>query len=103
MPKKSAGILLYRFVKNELNVFLAHPGGPFWGKKDEWMIPKGEFEEGEEPLQAAKREFAEETGMEISGNFIPLTPVKQTGGKVIYIFGVEGDCDASTIHSNEFE
>jgi len=103
MAKKAAGILLYRFVNHELNVFLIHPGGPFWSKKDEWMIPKGEFEDDESPLDAAKREFFEETGFAVSGNFTPLTTIKQTGGKTIYAFAVEGDCDADAIRSNEFE
>src|SRR5262244_1231001 len=103
MAKKSAGILLYRFQTSMLQVFLVHPGGPFWAKKDEWMIPKGEFDDSEEPLDAAKREFFEETGFSLSGNFLPLTPIKQAGGKMIYAFALEGDCDASAIHSNEFE
>jgi len=103
MAKKSAGILLYRFQNSMLQVFLIHPGGPFWSKKDEWMIPKGEFVDDETPLDAAKREFFEETGFSLSGNFIPLTLVKQAGGKIILAFALEGDCDASSIHSNEFE
>src|SRR5580765_5487205 len=98
MSKQSAGILLYRFKEGELQVFLIHPGGPFWVKKDDgaWSIPKGEFQsEEEDALAAAKREFTEETGFSIDGNFLPLSPVKQKGGKVITAFAVEGDCDAS--------
>ena len=106
MPKQSAGILLYRFQEGEMQVFLIHPGGPFWVKKDDgaWSIPKGEFQsEEEDALAASKREFIEETGYSIEGNFIPLSAVKQKGGKVVTAFAVEGDCDASTIKSNEFE
>ncbi len=85
-------------------MFLVHPGGPFWAKKDEgaWSIPKGEFGEDEDPLEAAKREFLEETGFQIDGNFIALTPVKQLGGKWVYGWAVEGDCDAAAIKSNTF-
>lgn len=105
MPKKSAGILLFRKNKKETEVFLVHPGGPFYSKKDDgaWVIPKGEFEEDEDPLTAAKREFSEETGMDIDGDFIELSPVKQKGGKLVYTWAVEGDIDASAIVSNTFE
>jgi predicted NUDIX family NTP pyrophosphohydrolase len=104
MAKKSAGILVFRFVKLKLEVLLVHPGGPFWAKKDlgVWSIPKGEFTD-EDPLTAAKREFLEETGYTISGNFIPLTPVKQKSGKVIYAWAVKGDLDIATVKSNLFE
>ncbi|GAB4363053.1 MAG: NUDIX domain-containing protein [Calditrichia bacterium] len=104
MPKQSAGILLYRLRENEIQVFLVHMGGPFWQKKDEgaWSIPKGEFEEGEDPLSAARREFAEETGQMVEGNFHPLTPVKQKGGKVVYAWAIEGECDPTQIRSNTF-
>jgi len=104
MAKKSAGILLYRFREAKLEVFLVHPGGPFWAKKDigAWSIPKGEFAEGEDPLVAARREFQEETGFSISGNFIALLPLKQTGGKLVCAWAVEGDCHATTIKSNTF-
>jgi predicted NUDIX family NTP pyrophosphohydrolase len=105
MPKKtSAGLLLYRRRSDDWEVFLVHPGGPFWAKKDlgAWSLPKGEFEEGEDPLQAAKREFTEETGFPIDGEFRPLEPVKQQGGKVVYAWAVEADCDASQIRSNSF-
>lgn len=102
--KQSAGLLLYR-RRDELEVFLVHPGGPFWAKKDlgAWSIPKGEFAEGEEPLAAAKREFAEETGFAIAGNFHPLDPIKQSGGKVVHVWAIEADCDPLHIKSNLFE
>ena len=105
MAKKSAGILLYRFQNKNLEVFLVHPGGPFWAKKDDgaWSIPKGEFEDDEEPLTAAKREFEEETGLKISGGFIELNPVKQKGGKMVYAWAVEGNMDPAKIKSNNFE
>jgi predicted NUDIX family NTP pyrophosphohydrolase len=105
MPKKtSAGILLYRLSSEVLEVFLVHPGGPFWAKKDAgaWSIPKGEFEEGADPMETAKREFHEETGSRISGAFIELTPLKQPGGKLIHGWAVNGDIDASSIKSNTF-
>ena len=105
MPKHSAGILLYRRRAGVVEVFLVHPGGPFWVRKEAgaWSIPKGEFEPGEDPLEAAKREFKEETGVTIEGTFTPLEPVRQRGGKVVHAFAVEGDCDASAIVSNTFE
>jgi predicted NUDIX family NTP pyrophosphohydrolase len=102
--KNSAGILLHRLRGSGIEVFLVHPGGPFWAKKDAgaWSIPKGEFEAGEDPLKAAKREFKEETGFAVEGNFIELTPVKQPGGKVVYAWAVMGDCEAESIKSNTF-
>ena len=102
--KEAAGILLYRLRDSGLEVFLVHPGGPFWTKKDAgaWSIPKGELEEGEDPLNAAKREFREETGFSVEGNFIPVTPLKQPGGKLVYAWAVERDCDAEAIKSNMF-
>jgi predicted NUDIX family NTP pyrophosphohydrolase len=104
MPKQSAGILLYRIASGLIEVFLVHPGGPFWAKKDDgaWSIPKGEFADGEEPLEAAKREFQEETSFPIDGTFIPLNPVKQPGGKTVYAWAVESDIDAGAIRSNTF-
>jgi predicted NUDIX family NTP pyrophosphohydrolase len=102
--KNSAGILLHRLHGSEIEVFLVHPGGPFWAKKDAgaWSMPKGEFEAGEDPLEAAKREFKEETGFAVEGTFIELTPVKQPGGKVVYAWAVMGDCEAESIKSNTF-
>ena len=102
--KKTAGLLLYRGRDSGLEVFLVHPGGPFRRKKDNgaWSIPKGEVEEGEDPLNAAKREFQEETGFSIEGNFIALTPLKQRGGKLVCAWAVKADCDADAIKSNMF-
>lgn len=105
MQKKSAGIILYRFANNILEIFLVHPGGPFWKNKDlgTWSIPKGEFTEPEQPLAAAKREFEEETGTILTGNFLPLTPIKQKAGKIVYAWAVEGNIDAEKITCNTFE
>jgi predicted NUDIX family NTP pyrophosphohydrolase len=102
--KMAAGVLLYRLRDSLLEVFLVHPGGPFWRKKDEgaWSIPKGELQEGEDPLEAAKREFQEETGFPPEGNFIALPPLRQAGGKLVHAWAVRGDCDPSSIHSNVF-
>jgi predicted NUDIX family NTP pyrophosphohydrolase len=104
MAKRSAGILLYRRRSGALEVFLAHPGGPFWAKKDlgAWTIPKGEIDEGEDPLEVAKREFAEEIGVDIEGEFRALTPVRQKGGKLVLAWAVEGDCDPANVRSNVF-
>jgi predicted NUDIX family NTP pyrophosphohydrolase len=95
---------MYRRRQGIVEVLLAHPGGPFWARKDlgAWSIPKGEFDPDEDSLAAAKREFEEETGLSVTGEFIPLTPIKQPGGKVVHIWAVEGDCDASAIKSNTF-
>lgn len=105
MLKRSAGILLYRFRNKIPEVMLVHPGGPFWEKKDlgAWSIPKGEFEEDENPLDAAKREMEEETGIKVSGDFIELTPVKQKSGKIIYAWVLQKDTDTDQIKSNSFE
>jgi predicted NUDIX family NTP pyrophosphohydrolase len=105
MAKKSAGILLYRFRDFQPEVLLAHPGGPFWAKKDDgvWSIPKGEFTDEEDTLDAAKREFYEETGTRVSGDFIPLSPFKHKDGKVVYAFALEGDFDVSQLTSNTFK
>ncbi len=95
---------MYRYRDLRLEVFLVHPGGPFWAKKDEgaWSIPKGEYVDEEDPLTAARREFKEETGCEAAGDLSPLSPLKQPGGKVISAWAVEGDCRADTIKSNTF-
>ena len=105
MAKQSAGILLYRIVDGQLQVFLVHPGGPFFKNKDDgsWSIPKGEFADDENSLDAAKREFLEETGQNINGNFIELTPILQKGGKTVHAWAIEGDIDHETIVSNTFE
>ena len=105
MSKISAGILLFRRKKDHPEVLLVHPGGPFWKNKDEgsWTIPKGETNDGEALLPAAIREFQEETGILLSGDFIELTPVKQKSGKLVYAWALEGDIIADEIKSNNFE
>lgn len=106
MAKRSAGLLMYRQRDGKLEVFLVHPGGPFWAKKDlgAWSIPKGEYAEGEDPLAAARREFSEETGFDTGfaavGEFIDLGTIKQAGGKLVSVFAVEGDCDPAELRSN---
>ena len=105
MPRLSAGILLYRRTVRGVEVFLVHPGGPFWKNKDTgaWSIPKGQYEEGEEPLAAARREFAEETGFALEAvEFKSLGELKQPGGKVVSTWSAEGDVDAESIKSNLF-
>jgi predicted NUDIX family NTP pyrophosphohydrolase len=104
MPKRSAGLVLYRQVSGSMEVFLVHPGGPFWAKKEDaaWSIPKGEIAEGEDALEAAKREFQEETGSAVSGAFEALEPVNQASGKIIYAWSLAGDIDAAAIRSNTF-
>ena len=105
MAKQSAGILLYRQVGIQLQVFLVHPGGPFFKNKNEgaWSIPKGEFLDDEDALTAAKREFAEETGQAVAGNFIPLSPITLKSGKKVFAWALEGDIDHESIVSNLFE
>lgn len=100
MPKTSAGILLYRRTGKDLEVFLVHPGGPYYVKKDTWSIPKGEFEPGEDPLAAARREFEEETGSPVEGEFFPLGEIRQPSGKRVQAWAVEGDFDPATLVSN---
>src|SRR5688572_25106234 len=102
--KNSAGIILFRKVNKIIEVLLVHPGGPFWARKDEgaWSIPKGEFEEGEDKLLCAKREFEEETGCKVKGKFIELEPLKQKSGKIVYCWVVEGDFDVKLFKSNLF-
>lgn len=103
--KQSAGILLYRRTTDSLEVFLVHPGGPFWKNKDagSWTIPKGEFTIDEPALDAAIREFREETGFVLKGPFQPLSPIRQKGGKRVYAWASPGDLDPATIVSNTFE
>lgn len=104
--KKSAGILLFRTNNNEPEFFLVHPGGPFWKNKDlgAWSIPKGEVTGLENALAAAKREFREETGIELPEvEFIPLSPLKQKSGKLVYAWALLGDMDAEKTKSNLFE
>ena len=103
--KQSAGILLYKIINGDVQVFLAHPGGPFWKNIDlgAWSIPKGEFTDDENPLEAAIREFEEETGTKPHGNFIELDSVKLKSGKTIYAWALEKDLGATSIKSNEFE
>ena len=105
MPKQSAGLLVYRVRDDVVEVFLVHPGGPFWAKKDAgaWSIPKGEFEAGEEALTAAQREFTEETGIVVTGPFAGLGSIRQSGGKTIHAFVAEADFDAARIVSNTFK
>jgi predicted NUDIX family NTP pyrophosphohydrolase len=102
--KRSAGLLLYRISSLAPEFFLVHPGGPFWAKKDEgaWSIPKGLYEKGEPPLEAARREFAEETGLSVEGEFVALGEFKQPGGKIISAWLVEADCDPAAVKSNLF-
>ncbi len=104
MAKTSAGLLLYRTRDRQTQVLLVHPGGPFWRNKDAgvWSIPKGEVADGEDPLTAARREFAEETGGTAAGPFEPLPPVKQKGGKTVLAWAVAGDLDAAAVRSNTF-
>ena len=95
---------MYRRRQGIVEVLLAHMGGPYWAKKDlgAWSIPKGEYSPGEDPLAAGRREFEEETGVSVSGEFTALIPIKQSGGKIVHIWAIEGDCDASSIRSNTF-
>ena len=105
MSKDSAGILLFRLKNKRLEVMLVHPGGPFWAKKDygAWSIPKGLFEEDENPLDAAKREFREETGFEIDGKFIELGKLKQPSTKTVHAWALKKDLDVKDIVSNTFK
>ena len=104
MPRTSAGLLMFRRRGDVLEVLLAHPGGPFWAKKDlgAWTIPKGEMATGEDELTTARREFEEETGIRPEGPFHPLGCVEQRAGKLVYAWAFEGDCDPATIRSNSF-
>jgi predicted NUDIX family NTP pyrophosphohydrolase len=104
-PPLSAGILLFRERDGETQVLLIKPGGPFWRNKDAgaWMIPKGRVEHGEQPVEAALREFEEETGTRLTSVPFELTKVRQSGGKWVEAFAVEGDLDETAVTSNEFE
>jgi len=104
MPKRSAGILLFRDSSGGLEVLLIHPGGPFWMKKDAgaWSIPKGLIDEGEDPLAAARREFEEETGGRADGEAVPLEPLRQPGGKIVQAWAVRGDYDPAALKSSTF-
>ena len=104
MPKQSAGLLAYRIRSNSVEVFLVHPGGPFWAKKDAgvWSIPKGEFDESEEPQEAARREFFEETGVQVTGEFFFLGSLRQPGGKLVHAWAIQVDIDPTLINSNTF-
>jgi len=103
MPKRSAGLLLFRRSTN-LEIFLVHPGGPFWVRKDDgaWSLPKGEYSDPEDPLEAAKREFQEETGISVDGDFLPLAELRQPGGKLITAWALEKDVDPTLVKSNFF-
>ena len=103
--KQSAGLLVYRETDAGLEIFLVHPGGPFFAKKDDgvWSIPKGEYDDSEDALEAAKREFAEETGLPVSGPFLPLGSLKQPSRKTVSVWAFESDCDPAALVSNEFE
>ena len=104
MPRVSAGLLMYRIQDGKLQVLLAHPGGPLFTRKDEgaWTIPKGEIEPGEDLLEAAKREFEEETGLAPAGVFIALGAFRQPGGKIVVAWAFEGDFDLAAFRSNLF-
>jgi predicted NUDIX family NTP pyrophosphohydrolase len=105
MPKRSAGILMYRRPDAGLELLLVHPGGPFWAKKDlgAWSIPKGEYSEGEDAFEVARREFEEETGARPQGDFLPLGELVQPGRKIVTAWAVEGDLDPSELKSNLFD
>ena len=104
MPRTSAGLLMYRTKDGVLQVLLAHPGGPYFVKKDDgaWSIPKGEPDTDEDLLVTAQREFEEETGVKPSGPLILLKPIQQKGGKIVHAWAFEGDCDPATVKSNTF-
>ena len=105
MAKRSAGLMMCRRLKGELEVFLVHPGGPIWARKDKgaWTVPKGEYDEDEDSLTAARREFEEETGFKAFGEFIPLGTIKQKSGKRVTAWAFEGDCDPANLKSNTCE
>jgi predicted NUDIX family NTP pyrophosphohydrolase len=102
--RQSAGLLLFRRTQSGVEALLVHPGGPFWTKKDDgaWSIPKGEFLDDEDPLAAARREFREEMGVEAAGEFLPLEPIRQAGGKLVLAWALEADFDPAALKSNMF-
>ena len=104
MPQRSAGILLFRRRRGAIEVLLAHPGGPFWAKKDEgaWSIPKGVYEPGEDGLSAARREFAEETGAQTEGEAVALGAFRQSSAKTVDVWAIEGEFDPAHLRSNTF-
>jgi len=105
MATKSAGVLVFRKAASGVEIFLAHPGGPFWTKKDDgaWTIPKGEIDEGEDAQAAALREFKEETGVSLSGDMMTLGQFRQPSGKIVQAWALESDIDAAAVASNDFE
>jgi predicted NUDIX family NTP pyrophosphohydrolase len=105
MPAKSAGIIAFRRKRGNIEVLLVHPGGPFWRNKDlgAWSIPKGEYDPGDDPEDAARREFREELGIEMTEDLVPLGEIRQRGGKTVKAFAVETNVDVENIHSNTFE
>jgi predicted NUDIX family NTP pyrophosphohydrolase len=105
MSKRSAGLMMFRHARNGLEVFLVHPGGPIWAKKDKgaWTVPKGEYEDDEEALAAAQREFEEETGFKATGKFFGLGTIQQKSGKRVIAWAFEGDCDPAQLKSNTCE
>jgi predicted NUDIX family NTP pyrophosphohydrolase len=105
MVKRSAGLLMYRRKQDQTEVFLVHPGGPYWAKKDQgaWTIPKGEYDDDEEPFAAAQREFFEETGFTADGDFLSLGEVRQKSGKLVTAWAFQGDCDPAQLQSNTCE
>src|SRR5882757_1342667 len=102
MPKRSAGLLMYRWKQDGIEVFLVHPGGPYWANKDHgaWTIPKGEYDNDEEPFAAAQREFFEETGFTADGEFLSLGEVRQRSGKLVTAWAFLGDCDPNKLRRN---
>src|SRR5438034_5938311 len=102
VAKRSAGLLVHREREGVVEVLLVHPGGPFWARKDDgaWSIPKGEFTDDEEPLAAAKREFEEEMGLKPTGKFLPLEPLRQPGGKLVFAWALHTDFDTARLKSN---
>jgi predicted NUDIX family NTP pyrophosphohydrolase len=105
MPKRSAGLMMYRRSDVDLEVFLVHPGGPLWASKDKgaWTVPKGEYEQDENPLVAARREFEEETGFQAIGDFHDLGSIRQKSGKIVTAWAFQGDCDPTKLASNTCE